>query len=91
MKIVEETSKFIAFDDNSKVMGELTFSPTNEKLWTIDYTHVNEEFRGQSVGSYLLDYVVEAARSKGVKIRPLCPFAKHGFQKNAEKYSDILY
>ncbi len=91
MKIVEETGKFIALNDDSKIIGELRFSLAGEKLWVIDYTHVNSEFRGQNIGSYLVGYAAEAAREKGIKILPLCSFASHDMQKNLEKYLDVLH
>ena len=91
MKIVEETRKFVALDDNSKIMGELAISPAGEKIWIIEHTQVNDEFRGQQVGKYLVEYVVEKAREKEVKIIPLCPFANHEMRKNEKKYSDIIY
>ncbi|SDL49873.1 hypothetical protein SAMN05421823_106181 [Catalinimonas alkaloidigena] len=60
----------------------------NQKL-IIDHTEVDPSLRGQGVGEALLEQIVAYARTKGVKILPLCPFANAQFKKHPE-YQDVL-
>ncbi|SUX58622.1 Uncharacterised protein [Citrobacter braakii] len=44
--------------------------------------------KGQGVGKLLVAKVVEKMRAENRKVIPLCPFAKHEFDKTRE-YDDI--
>lgn len=69
-------------------IGESTYSKS-EKLWIIDHTFVEEEYGGQGIAKKLVAELVNQARNKGVKILPLCPFAKREFE-NTPEYADVL-
>ena len=55
----------------------------------IDHTEVDASLRGQGVGEALLAKLVAYARTRGVKIIPLCPYANAIFKKHPE-YQDLL-
>jgi hypothetical protein len=55
----------------------------------IDHTEVAEAFEGRGLGKQLMQAVVLFARENGIKIIPLCPFAKSMFDKVAE-YRHVL-
>jgi predicted GNAT family acetyltransferase len=50
---------------------------------------VDDVLRGKSAGKQLVAKAVEFARARGIKIVPLCPFAKSVFDKVPE-YRDVL-
>lgn len=80
--IKEQGSKgFALASDKGKKAGAMTYSIPGSDFIIIDHTEVSEEFKGQGVGKKLLYKIVDMAREKGVKILPLCPFAKAMFQK----------
>ena len=54
----------------------------------IEHTDVDPSLKGQGVGKQLVAKVVEKMRSENRKVIPLCPFAKHEFDKTRE-YDDI--
>ena len=54
----------------------------------IEHTEVDESQKGQGIGKRLVAKVVEKMRREKRKIIPLCPFAKHEFDKTRE-YDDI--
>jgi predicted GNAT family acetyltransferase len=56
----------------------------------IEHTEVDDSLAGKGVGMDLLNTAVEYARSKRIKIIPLCPFAKSVFDKKPELH-DVLY
>jgi predicted GNAT family acetyltransferase len=72
-----------------KPEAELTYSITSASLIIVDHTGVPDEWRGMGVGKALVQRVVEDSRARGVKIVPLCPFAKAQINKTPE-WRDVL-
>ena len=79
---------FRAIEDELEA-GLMTYTWANENLFIIDHTEVASEFSGQGVGKKMVMAAVEFARSKEIKILPLCPFAKSVFNKTPE-IQDVL-
>ncbi len=69
--------------------ADLTFSIMNEHTIIIDHTGVPDEWRGMGVGKALVERAVLDARERGVRIVPLCPFAKAQIQRHPE-WQDVL-
>ncbi|TDQ27598.1 GNAT family N-acetyltransferase [Tenacibaculum caenipelagi] len=67
----------------------MTYTWAGEDKIIIDHTEVGDRLRGKKVGYKLVEASVNFARSKGVKILPLCPFAKAVFDKTSN-YKDVL-
>jgi predicted GNAT family acetyltransferase len=78
----------VAAYKNGEEVGEMTFKDM-EDFYIIDHTGVSNTVQGEGVGKNLVSTLVEHARSNGLKILPLCPFAKAEFKKN-EAYHDVL-
>jgi uncharacterized protein len=76
-------------DKNNENIAEMTYSWAGDDKFIIDHTWVDDSLRGQSGGRHLLDAAVSFAREKGVKIIPLCPFAKSVFDKD-QSIHDVL-
>ena len=78
MKITEEANtsggRYVAELEGHQ--AEMTYSRTSPKLIIIDHTGVPDALRGKGVGQALALHAVEAARTGGWKIIPLCPFFK---------------
>tara|TARA_R100000152_G_C6754431_1_gene178143 strand:+ start:863 stop:1150 length:288 start_codon:yes stop_codon:yes gene_type:complete len=84
----ENKGKAYMGDFNSPI-AEMTFSTTQNSLWIIDHTEVNESLKGQGIGKKLLLKIVEEAREMEIEILPKCPYAKHAFEKD-ESIQDVL-
>jgi len=69
--------------------AQLTFTRAGQTLIIIDHTEVPDVFRGQGIGVKLIERAVADARRSGVKIIPLCPFAKAQFERRPE-WADVL-
>lgn len=83
-------SKGAAFiEQNEKRVAEMTYSKAGAKLIIIDHTEVDDTLKGKGIGKKLLMAVVDKARKEGIKIIPLCPFAKSVFVKD-ESLKDVL-
>ena len=67
----------------------MTFVFAGEDKIIIDHTEVNPGNEGKGFGKKMVTKAVEFAREKGIKIIPLCPFAKSVFDKTPE-FRDVL-
>ena len=67
----------------------MTFVYADEDKIIIDHTEVNPGNEGKGFGKKMVTKAVEFAREKGIKILPLCPFAKSVFDKTPE-FRDVL-
>ncbi|MBL7837050.1 MAG: N-acetyltransferase [Bacteroidetes bacterium] len=72
-----------------KQEAEMTYTWAGTDRIIIDHTEVSDALRGKNAGKQLVMKAVEFARNKGIKIIPLCPFAKSVFQKTPE-IRDVL-
>lgn len=75
--------------DNGSQAGIMTYVWAGEGKIIIDHTEADPQYKGQGVGMKMLNDAVAYARENGVKIIPLCPFAKKMFDKN-EEIRDVL-
>lgn len=89
MEIKEETNRLALYNDEGNEIGEMTWSNAGEDMMIIDHTYVDDTYRGQGLAAKLVAAGVEKARRDGIKIIPLCPFAKKEFAEKAE-YGDVL-
>jgi hypothetical protein len=69
--------------------AEMTYSKAGTTRLIIDHTGVPDALRGMGAGQALVKRAVEDAREAGVKIIPLCPFAKAQIGKHPE-WQDVL-
>lgn len=76
-------------EETGRRLAEMTFTMAGDKLMIIDHTEVSDALRGTGAGKKLVAEAVAYARKNGIKILPLCPFAKSVFDKTPE-YSDVL-
>ena len=83
----EAANRSAAYVDGEQI-GECEFTLSGG-AWVISHTGVRPEFGGRGIARKLVEKVVEAARSKGVKIVPVCSYAKR-MMEGKEEYSDVL-
>lgn len=79
---------FVAISDG-KEAGEMTYSMAPPDKMIIDHTGVNPGFEGMGVGKHMVMAAVAHARAQGIRIIPLCPFAKSVFDRNMEELADV--
>lgn len=74
-----------------EVDGELAIAEYRLRPGEISFTHteVPDALEGRGVGSRLVKVALDEARSKGLKVVPVCPFVKHYIDKHSE-YRDLL-
>ncbi len=70
--------------------AEMTYVMAGETKMIIDHTEVLAELSGKGAGKMLVEKAVEYARKNGIKILPLCTFARTVFEKTPD-YNDVLF
>lgn len=70
-------------------VAEMTYSRAGQTRIIIDHTGVPDSMRGLGVGKRLVEAAVTDARAEGVKIIPLCPFAKAKLAKQPD-WQDVV-
>lgn len=78
------------YEEADKVLAEMSYVWSGPQKIIIDHTEVSEVLKGKGLGNILLQKVVQMAHEKGLKILPLCPYAKHQLEKS-EEYKDVLF
>jgi hypothetical protein len=76
-------------EDEGDVIAEIVYASGGDNTIIIEHTEVDESLRGQNIGYELVHRTVEFARSKGLKVSPVCPFAKAVFDKKPD-FADVL-
>ena len=88
LKINDKNGVFF-IEIEGKQEALMTFVFAGEDKIIIDHTEVNPGNNGKGFGKKMVAKAVEFAREKGIKIIPLCPFAKSVFDKTQE-FRDVL-
>jgi len=70
--------------------GEMTYTWAGDTKFIIDHTAIEERFAGKGLGKLLVMKAVDFARTKGLKILPLCTFAKKVFDTDSS-LNDIIF
>ncbi len=78
---------FIELDGKQEALMTFVFAGDDKII--IDHTEVNSGNNGKGFGKKMVAKAVEFVREKGIKIIPLCPFAKSVFDKTPE-FRDVL-
>lgn len=86
--VFEEGQNRSAAYDGDKLIGECEFIPT-DNIWSITHTGVREAYGGKGIARMLVLKVIEAARSKGIKINPVCSYAQK-MMVGKEDFLDVL-
>jgi len=76
-------------EDDEELGAEMIYNITSTNKMIIEHTEVGESLRGQNIGLELVHAGVEYARHHGMKIIPICSFAKKVLDKKPE-WQDVL-
>lgn len=84
-----ETKGEFVLKRNGKQAGKMTYSKMGNSKIIIDHTEVEEPFKNTGAGRTLVEHGVQWARENGVKVLPLCPFAKNLIDRDPD-LQDVL-
>ena len=64
-------------------VAELAYSRDGRDRAIIEHTEVSDVLRGQGVARKLVDAAVAWARASGMRVVPICPYARSVFDRDA--------
>ena len=76
-------------EDDDEIIAEIVYADGGNNTMIIEHTDIDERLQGMNIGYELVNRVVEHARMHGMKVTPVCPFAKAVFDKKAD-FRDVL-
>jgi hypothetical protein len=76
-------------DKEGEILAELSYRWAGTDSIYIEHTEVGNALKGKGIGKQLVSKAVDFAREKGIKIVPLCSFARSVFGKVPE-FKDVL-
>lgn len=88
-KFIEEDKRFVVQNPLGEEAVEITYIKSGRDKLIITHTGVEDDYRGKGLAAKLVYQVVEKAKNEGLKIVPLCPFAKEEFARNPE-YQEVF-
>lgn len=84
-----EEKGFFYIEEEGKVLAKMTYVWAGTDRIIIDHTEVDDVLRGKGAGKMMVSKAVDFAREKGIKIVPLCPFARSVFNK-VKEFQDVM-
>lgn len=85
MEILFDNNRFYGGPDPKKPLAEITFYPVNDKQIEVDHTFTDTSLRGQGIARKLVERVAEYARSQGLRVSAVCPYAHKVLAEEAFK------
>jgi len=79
--VVDETG-IRKYDDEGKLIAEITFPETEPGVFTIDHTFVDDSLRGQGMAGTLVQLAVDEIQRREGVIAATCSYAKKWLEEN---------
>ena len=84
MEFTKTNNGFVKYDENGKVIAEITYSNTsNLNVVIADHTFVDSSLRGQGVAGKLLDALIKDMHEQNKKIKASCSYVVKKFQEDS--------
>lgn len=81
---MEERNAIRKYDDEGKLIAEITFPETEPGVFTIDYTFVDDSLRGQGMAGTLVQLAVDEIKKREGKVAATCSYAKKWLEENLD-------
>lgn len=78
---------FLIEEDNEK-LAEMVIGISGKDM-IVYHTEVADKLKGQGVAAKLLNEMVSYARSKNLKVVPLCAYVQAQFKRHPDQYADV--
>lgn len=92
MKVTHDKkwNRFNMHTDSGAQVGYIQYEPARRGEIRAVSTHVYPEYEGNGYAGMLLDALADYARNRGLKIVPVCSYVKCAFDKDAQKYAEVM-
>ena len=84
---LDDESRYAAFLDGEEV-GEINFRLRDDVV-TVTHTGTDPAHRGKGIAAELTTFALDDIRSRGMKVRPLCPYTS-AFIDSHPAYANLL-
>lgn len=75
--------------DGEKLIGRCQYRIDGDK-WVIYHTDIDKDYGGRGIALSLVESIISSAREEGKRIVSECSYVRHIFEKDREKYKDII-
>ena len=82
MEYKEEENRIYIENSSGDVIAEIEFEKTENGVYNIFHTFVDESLRGQGIAAKLVEKAVNYIKSKNGKVEATCSYAKKWLEKN---------
>lgn len=82
MQFLTEYSKISCIDDSGKEVGKVTFPETEDGVFEIDHTFVDDSMQGKGIAAKLVQLAINDINMRGGKVTASCSYAKRFIEKN---------
>ncbi|GAB3720066.1 GNAT family N-acetyltransferase [Nocardiopsis nanhaiensis] len=86
---VPERSRYEVSADG-RVVGFSAYHLVAEGVLALPHVEVEPEFEGKGVASALMRESLDQVREQGLRIMPICPFARAFLERNPD-YADLVH
>jgi len=88
IKFLPQDKGAFVLDDKGERIAEMIVG-VSEKEINIYHTGVIDRFKGQGIGTKLIESMADYAREKSLTVIPHCPFVHSHFKNHPEQFKDI--
>ena len=86
---VAESSRFEIHVDG-RLAGFAEYRMKSPQLIVFTHTEIDDAFEGRGLGSTLVRAALDAARDRGLAVRPDCPFVRAYIARHPGEYLDLV-
>lgn len=81
MKYIFESNR-IFYQDDDKLLAEITFPETQKGVFCIDHTFVDSSLRGQGIANKLVKMAIQEIQKQKGTVTATCSYAKEWLDKH---------
>ena len=89
MNFTYNPNQIALYDEQDKLLAEVTFPDTADGAVDIDHTIVDDSLQGQGIAGKLMEALAGHLRAQGKKAVLTCSYAVRWFEKHPE-YHDLI-
>ena len=82
MNFTYNPNQIALYDEQDKLLAEVTFPDTADGAADIDHTFVDDSLQGQGIAGKLMEALAEHLRAQGKKAVLTCSYAVRWFEKH---------
>jgi uncharacterized protein len=86
---VPDRSRF-EIEVDGRLAGFAQYRVKDPSLVVFTHTEIDDAYEGRGLGSTLVRFALDAARRRGLAVRPDCPFVRAYVARHPDAYLDLV-